>query len=162
MKKPDYFGVGPRIFKVVFPYLAITIAMTIIFPQIFTFGEAARSILLIAGIILMLLGVVFYGMTVRLLVPGLKEGRLVTSGPFRLCQNPLYAALILMVFPGLGLVLNSWLMVTIIIPGYLAFKSCIRGEYKVMEDQFGDEYRQYRQRIPEFFPFGRPGEEPKS
>ena len=155
MKKLDFFGVGPKIGRIALPYLAGAIALTIIFPVLFTFGEPVRNFLLIAGIIILAIGLIFYGLTVRLLLKGLKETRLVTTGTYRYCQNPLYAFIILLIIPGIGLIMNSWLILTTSIIGYLVFKKFIQSEYKEMTDVFGDEYLQYKERTPEFFPFIR-------
>jgi protein-S-isoprenylcysteine O-methyltransferase Ste14 len=153
MKKLDFFGVGPKIGRIVLPYLTIAIALTIMFPRLFTFGEPVRNYLLIAGIVILAAGLILYGFTVRLLLRGLKETRLVTAGTYRCCQNPLYAFLILLVIPGLGLIMNSWVILTTSIIGYIVFKKFISSEYKEMTEVFGDEYLQYKERTPEFFPF---------
>ena len=155
MKKLDFFGVGPKIGRITLPYLAGAIALTIIFPELFTFGEPVRNYLLIAGIVLLAIGLILYGLTVRLLLKGLKETRLVTTGMYRYCQNPLYAVLILLVIPGSGLLMNSWLILTTSVIGYIVFKKLISSEYKEMTEVFGDEYLQYKERTPEFFPFIR-------
>jgi protein-S-isoprenylcysteine O-methyltransferase Ste14 len=153
MKKLDFFGVGPKIGRIVLPYLASAIALTIIFSRVFTFGEPVRNYLLIAGIVILAAGLILYGSTVRLLLRGLKETRLVTTGTYRYCQNPLYAFIILLIIPGIGLIMNSWLILTTSIIGYMVFKRFIHSEYKEMTDLFGDEYLQYQKRTPEFFPF---------
>jgi len=153
MKKLDFFGVGPKIGRIVLPYLTIAIALTIMFPRLFTFGEPVRNYLLIAGIVILAAGLILYGFTVRLLLRGLRETRLVTAGTYRCCQNPLYAFLILLVIPGLGLIMNSWVILTTSIIGYIVFKKFISSEYKEMTEVFGDEYLQYKERTPEFFPF---------
>jgi protein-S-isoprenylcysteine O-methyltransferase Ste14 len=155
MKKLSFYGVGPKIGRFALPYLASSIALTIIFPTLFSFGEPVRNYLLIVGIILLAIGLILYGLTVRLLLQGLKETRLVMTGTYRYCQNPLYAFLILLVIPGLGLIMNSWLILTTTIIGYIVFKRFIGSEYKEMTEIFGDEYIQYKNRTPEFFPFIR-------
>ncbi|NCA75106.1 MAG: hypothetical protein EOM90_02115 [Alphaproteobacteria bacterium] len=45
-----------------------------------------------------------------------------TTGPYHYCRNPLYATIILLVIPGLALVVNSWLVLTASLVGYIAFK----------------------------------------
>jgi len=155
VKKLNFFGVGPKIGRIALPYFASAIALTIIFPDVCTFGEPIRKPLLIVGIILLASGLILYAWTVRLLLKGLKETRLVTSGTYRYCQNPLYAFIILMIIPGIGLIMNSWLILTTIIIGYVVFKKFIKLEYKEMTEVFGEEYLKYKARTPEFFPFIR-------
>ena len=154
MTKLTFFGVGPKIGIIALPYLTCSILLTLVFPDIFTFGEPTKSVFLIAGIILAAAGLIFYLVSARLLMGGLQNTRLVTTGPYRYCRNPLYAAIILLIIPGIGLIMNSWIILTTSIVGYLMFTRCIRGENDELDSFFGDEYRKYRKSTPEFFPFG--------
>jgi protein-S-isoprenylcysteine O-methyltransferase Ste14 len=153
MAKLNFYGVGPKIGRIALPYLAVSIILTLLFPALFTFGAEAKKPLLIVGAILLISGLALYFATVKKLLDGLKNSKLVTSGTFRYCRNPLYAFLILMVIPGLGLMLNSWIILTTTIPGYIVFKVYIREEYREMESFFGETYREYSKKTPEFFPF---------
>ena len=153
MKKLNYLGIGPKIAIIALPYLAVSIALTILFPGIFTFGPNVRIPFLVAGLILLVPGLVFYGMTAKSLINGLRSTKLITSGTYRYCQNPLYAVLILMIFPAVGMIGNSWIIITTSIIAYFVFKHSIRKEYEEMESFFGDEYRRYKEVTPEFFPF---------
>ncbi len=76
-----------------------------------------------------------------------------TTGTYSLCQNPLYASLILMIIPALSLLLNSWLILTSCIVGYIIFKRNIQQEYAELRRFFGESYLQYKNDTPEFFPF---------
>ena len=153
MKKLDFFGSGPKIGRIALPYLAVTIALTLIFPTVFKFGEGLKNYMLIAGIVFLGLGLILYGLTVRSLLRGIKETRLVTTGLYRYCQNPLYAVIMLLIIPGIGFLMNSWLVLTTPILGYVIFKKFITQEYNEMTDVFGEEYKRYKERTPEFFPF---------
>jgi protein-S-isoprenylcysteine O-methyltransferase Ste14 len=153
MEKLSFLGIGPKIARGALPFLAISICVTIIFPAIFTFGEAVRIPLMYIGIALLAIGLVFYASTVRQLLKGLKETRLMTTGAFCLCQNPLYASIILMIIPGLALLMNSWIILFTGIIGAILFKRNIASEYAELEKFFGEDYRKYRAQTPEFFPF---------
>ena len=152
MEKLSFFGVGPKIARIAIPFLIIAIVLTVLYPGIFTFGENAQKPLLFAGIVLLAIAIVFYIATLSVLVPGIRENRLVTGGVFRLCQNPLYAALLLFLIPGLGLVLNSWIIPLTSLLGALAFRKFIHEEEELLERLFGDEYRHYRDQTSFFFP----------
>ena len=152
MEKLTFLGIGPKIGRIVLPYLASAIALTIIFPAKFTFGKAVEEPFLIAGIILLAVALVFYLTTLRLMLPGIRANRLVTGGAYRLCRNPLYSALILFLVPGLGLLLNSWIIITTSILGYLVFRKFIHEEEELLERLFGDEYREYHEKTSQFFP----------
>ena len=157
MEKLNFFGVGPKIGRIVLPYLTVTIALTIIFPGIFCFGSDFREPLMIAGIVLLIIALVFYFSTLKLMLPGIRENRLITTGAYRLCRNPLYAALILFFVPGLALLLNSWLILTTCIIAYLVFRKYVHEEEEILERIFGDEFRKYRERTSLLFPnpFGK-------
>jgi len=153
MQKLSPLGIGPKIGIIALPFLAIAITLTIMYPEIFSFGPETKKPLLIAGIVVMIVALVFYAATARALLEGLKNNKLVTTGPFRYCQNPLYAVMILLLIPGLGLLLNSWMVLITSVIAYIIFKINIHTEYEEMERIFGEEYRDYRKKTPEFFPF---------
>jgi protein-S-isoprenylcysteine O-methyltransferase Ste14 len=152
MKKLNFFGIGPKMAVVLLPWLGASIVLSCINIKFFRYTSGTSNILLIAGIVLMAAGLIFYFSTVRMLLKGLRETRLMTTGPYNLCQNPLYASLILAVIPGLSLILNSWLVLTSTITGYILFKIFIISEYRELELFFGEDYLKYRRETPEFFP----------
>jgi protein-S-isoprenylcysteine O-methyltransferase Ste14 len=153
MEKISPLGIGPKIGIVALPYLAAAIVLTLVYPEIFSFGPLAKRPLLIAGILVLAIGLVFYAATGKTLLKGLKENKLMTTGPYRYSQNPLYAVMILLMIPGIALALNSWIVVTTSLIAFIIFKINIHTEYEEMEKFFGDEYREYQKRTPEFFLF---------
>lgn len=152
MKKMDFFGVGPQIGIVLIPWWAITILLSSI-SNWFTFTSEKSTDLVIGGVFLLLFGLIFYFYSVRLLLAGLKEGKLVTRGTFYLCQNPLYISFVLFFIPATALLLNSWLVLTSSLIGFVLVKVYVSREYRVLEQTFGDEYRRYIAWTPEYFPF---------
>lgn len=152
MGKLNFLGIGPKIGIVLLPWLAVTIILSSLNKELFIYSSGNQNILLICGIVLMTSGLVFYFSTVRLLLKGLKETRLMTKGAYSLCQNPLYSSIILLIIPALSLILNSWLILTSSIIGYIMFKIFIKKEYIELESFFGEDYYRYRNETPEFFP----------
>ena len=152
MNKLNFFGIGPKIAIVLLPWLALSITLTSVKHTFFCYAQAGENILLIPGILLMVFGLGFYISTVRNLLKGLRETRLVTNGAFRICQNPLYSSIILFILPALSLIMNSWLILTSSIVGYIMFKIYIKKEYTVLEHFFGEDYIKYKNETPEFFP----------
>lgn len=152
MEKLNTFGIGPKIAIVLLPWLATSIYLSSIDISLFEYTAEARNILKIAGILIMVSGFILYLSSARMLLKGLKETRLVTEGPYNLCQNPLYASLLFLVIPGLSLLLNSWLILSTSIVGYFLVKGFIKSEYSELEKFFGEEYRKYRNKTPELFP----------
>jgi protein-S-isoprenylcysteine O-methyltransferase Ste14 len=152
MGKLNFLGIGPRIAVVLLPWLTATIIFSSIYKEHFAYAPGNSNILLISGIMLMAFGLVFYISTVRLLLKGLKETRLMTTGAYSLCQNPLYSSIMLIIIPALSLILNSWLITTSSVAGYILFKISIKKEYNELEKFFGDNYIRYKNQTPEFFP----------
>jgi len=151
MKKLDFYGIGPNIGIVLIPWLAVSIVTSSISVR-FNFIQEKSSGLTIAGAILLLFGLIFYFSSVKLLLNGLKAGKLVTKGTFSLCQNPLYMSFILFLIPAIALLLNSWLVVTSSLVGFILLKMYVKKEYQMLEEFFGDEYLKYKNETPEFIP----------
>ncbi len=152
MKKLNPMGIGPKMAVVLLPWLAITIILSITKETAFKYSSTNTRLLLIPGIILMLAGLMFYFSTVRILLKGLKETRLMTTGPYSMCQHPLYASLMLGIIPALSLMLNSWLVLTTSIVGYFLLKRFIKIEEAELKNIFGEEYLKYKKATPVFFP----------
>lgn len=153
MGKLHFLGIGPKIGMVTLPWLAVSIVLSSIKKDLFVYTSGSGKNLLLTGIVLMSAGLLLYASTVRLLLKGLKDTKLVTNGAYSLCQNPLYATFILLLIPALSLLLNSWLILTTSIVGYIPFRIFIGNEYNELEKFFGESYLNYRNETPEFFPF---------
>lgn len=150
--KLNFLGIGPKIGMVLLPWLAATIILSSIKNNLFVYKTGSGNFLLTTGIVLMAVGLIFYFSTLRLLLKGLKETKLVTNGAYSICQNPLYSSIMLFIIPALSFILNSWLVLTTSIVGFILFKIFIRNEYKELEKFFGEDYLKYKNNTPEFFP----------
>jgi protein-S-isoprenylcysteine O-methyltransferase Ste14 len=152
MNKLNPLGIGPKIAIILLPWLAASIILSRMPEKYFEYITGNSHILHISGIVLMVVGLVFYFATARLLLKGLKETRLITSGPFSICRNPLYVSLLLLIIPALSIILNSWLVMTSSLVGFILFKLFIKSEDKELEKFFGEDYLKYKRETPEFFP----------
>ncbi|GCE49143.1 protein-S-isoprenylcysteine O-methyltransferase Ste14 [Thermosporothrix hazakensis] len=77
---------------------------------------------------------------------------LVVEGPYRLSRNPIYVGMTAL-YIGLSVLLNRiWPLA--LLPVVLKFINIgvIDQEEKVLEQQFGDEYRQYKESVPRWLP----------
>lgn len=147
----DFYGVGPKIGRILIPWWAVTIVLSLTSGN-FRFSPERSARLTIAGAVFLIAGLIFYFTSVKLLLNGLKNGKLVTGGTFFLCQNPLYVSFVFMLIPAIGLLLNSWLVLTTCVVGFILMKVYVSNEYRILEEVFGDDYRKYRAETPEFFP----------
>jgi protein-S-isoprenylcysteine O-methyltransferase Ste14 len=153
MAKLNFMGIGPKIAIVFLPWLTLSIVLSTYKKDLFVFTKSDHTIILYAGIFLMALGALLYFATAFMLLRGLKETRLMTRGAYGLCQNPLYSAIMLLIVPALAMIMNSWLVLTSSVAGYIMFRIYIKSEYAELEKFFGEEYQKYRKETPEFFPF---------
>ena len=153
MKKMSFMGIGPRIGVIVLPWLAVTILLALKFKDSFAYFEDVKRILFFVGLSFVIAGSILYFLTIPAMLKGLINTRLITTGTYYLCCNPLYASIILFIIPGVSLMMNSWLVLTTSFAGYVLLKIFIKNEYEEMEKFFGDEFRKYRNETPEFFPF---------
>ena len=78
-----------------------------------------------------------------------RTSRLVTTGLYAVVRHPQYLAFYLMTF-ALALIGQHWLIVLLAVPAVLLFALSMRGTDEYNIAKFGDEYRQYRDRVPAF------------
>lgn len=100
------------------------------------------------------LGVCLLGLSLRAWASGHlnKNASLATSGPYRFCRNPLYLANLAI---GLGLVFGAhsiagWLVFLLYF--LIFYPATIINERKRMARLFPQEYSEYEQKVPLFFP----------
>lgn len=100
-------------------------------------------------------GIIFFGGYLVykgwILIHGAKKGQLVTEGPYARIRHPQYSGLFLVT---IGF-LVQWPSITTLIMWpilmYTYYRLAMREE-KELENQFGDAFRLYRERVPAFFP----------
>ncbi len=153
MNKLNFMGIGPKIGGIILPWLAVTIFISMKFEVTFAYSKGAEGIPFFFGLFLVIMGSMLYFFTVPSLLKGLKETKLITAGAFYLCCNPLYSSIIVFIIPGISLMMNSWLVLTTSIVGFILLKIFIKSEYVEMEKFFGEDYKKYKTETPEFLPF---------
>ena len=73
--------------------------------------------------------------------------KIMSSGLYAYSRNPIYAAFCLIVI-GLGLLLNSfWILVSFIPAAFTVFYIAIAKEEKYLENKFGAEYIEYKNKV---------------
>lgn len=127
-------------------------------------SPSARTLVLLLGVLLFFpgLGLVFWG---RLTLGKLyfvsttvgaqlfKEHRLVTSGPYALVRHPMYLGILLTGMGGV-LIYKTWTFVFVALH-FIGLTARARREEEALEQEFGEEWREYRERVPPFFPLTR-------
>lgn len=68
-------------------------------------------------------------------------------GPFRVTRNPMYLQMVLICI-GVGiLLLNGWLVLLAPVCAWILWRLAIEPEEAYLEQKFGDEYRDYKNRV---------------
>ena len=102
------------------------------------------------------LGLAAIGATGRIwcsfFISGRKDGELVTEGPYSISRNPLYVfSCIGLVGVGLSTETLAYPLLFLVIFG-LYYPGIVAKEERRLEELFGESFRQYRQRVPRFWP----------
>lgn len=79
--------------------------------------------------------------------------KVIKSGPYRLVRHPLYAADVITLPAIIAIWFNSIFFVISWVVMVLLLHFIVKMEEKYMEDKFGEEYRQYKKKVPAIFPY---------
>jgi protein-S-isoprenylcysteine O-methyltransferase Ste14 len=71
-------------------------------------------------------------------------GKLVTTGVFSLCRNPIYSSWNLLLVPATVLLLRNWLCLTIPFFMYGLLRALIKKEEEYLSISFGEAYERYK------------------
>ncbi len=80
-----------------------------------------------------------------------KKGNLITGGKYKYVRNPRYLGRGLLVI-GLGVLANNILAIFVAIIHFAAFASLIPSEEKELMKRFGDDFEEYKKRVPALIP----------
>jgi protein-S-isoprenylcysteine O-methyltransferase Ste14 len=145
-KKMSLMGVAGKIMLVLLISLAVAEGLSLYFSPTFRITENYGSLVIAAA------GIAVVGFTLNLvaafgMLKAHKEGRLATTGLYVLFLNPMYTFQLLLTVPGLLLLFNSWLFLLTIVPAFIAFKVYVKEEEKYLEEKFGVQYAEYREKV---------------
>jgi len=151
--KMTFGGIGPKLALISLPYIVLAMLVIQRDPQFLKLPVDDFGWIAVAGYTLIGIGIVFYAATIAVFLTDFKKGLLVTRGTFSMCRNPIYASFIVFFIPGLALVFQSGMILSMALVLYLNFKISIHGENKVLEREFGEDYEDYRKCVNEIIPF---------
>lgn len=151
--KISRWGVGPIFALLSFAYAVVLEILVRLFKLYFPMDFMPYSILLIIAICLFLFGVPFFIIALISVHRAYSANRLIASGVFALCRNPVYSAWIVFFVPGLMLIRANWLGMTTPIFMYLLLHLLIKKEEDYIVSVFGQEYIDYKKRVMCIMPF---------
>ncbi len=132
--------------------LAVLVIIAFIFgEQKYTLGSISSGIVDIVALLLVTLGTLgrvwcgFY-------ISGFKNKKVVTDGPYSITRNPLYLFSLIGAI-GIGLVSHSLSVLAFIVIGFaIYYPFVIVGEERKLTSILGDDYQNYINKVPRFFP----------
>jgi len=146
-RKMTELGVAPLIAAPSFAYLAAAVVLHAVFFPRFAFTASPGTALRVIGAVLIVFGLVMLLSSGLRILRAFREGQLLTDGFFAVFPNPMYAAFVLLVVPGLALLLDSWLVLIGSAVVYGLFRVFVPGEDRWLRAKFGREYEEYRRRV---------------
>ena len=138
-------GSGDRIMSLTLLFLVVGIVANILWSRVFTLGFGIGG--LIVGIVLLLIGVPVWLSGVALVLINVPKKRLITTGPFAVIPHPMYTAVALLVFPGLGMLFDTWVGAGIGVVLYICSRIFCPEEDKILAKVFLKKYPAYRKRL---------------
>ncbi|MGA3186030.1 MAG: isoprenylcysteine carboxylmethyltransferase family protein [Bryobacteraceae bacterium] len=83
------------------------------------------------------------------------DHELVTWGPYRLVRHPIYTSMLLLLL-ATGSLLSPWpLLLAAVISFVIGTEIRVRVEDHLLDERFGEKFRQYQSRVPAYVPFIR-------
>ncbi len=146
-------GIGPRLAIIGVTALIVILAIehlagfTLSLPM--QWSHWGRSL----GLLLIVLGLILWLSSIPVLKKAYDAHRLATKGVYRISQNPLYAAFIVLIVPGLAFVLNNLFVLLVAICLFIGFMRLIPREEEYLHREFGEEYDAYVKRVGRLIPF---------
>jgi protein-S-isoprenylcysteine O-methyltransferase Ste14 len=138
-------GAGSRVMGLTLPFIIVGVIANVLWPSVFHMGRGTVG--LVAGIVLLVTGVPMWLTSVAQILIFVPKGTLITKGPFALVLHPLYTSVALLVLPGCGLVIDTWLGIALGAILYVSSRIFSRAEEKILAGIFPEEYPAYRAKV---------------
>lgn len=145
-------GIGPMLAIFTITYAVITYLLTILTGNFAIIKPVPNTIINIISATLLTIGLPFFIVSAKTLLKGFPEGKLMTDGVYKIVRNPLYSSFICFIVPALVILTKSILVMTTPIFMYFLFKVLIKKEEKYLEQTFGKEYLEYKDRVYSVIP----------
>jgi protein-S-isoprenylcysteine O-methyltransferase Ste14 len=148
-------GQGGKIILFMLPSLIAAILVDTYLPQVAALPESIRFLKSV-GYLLLVPGLVLWGMAVIQLVTGFSKGELVTTGAYGIVRNPIYSSATFFIFPAVSLMTFTWVYFVASVFLYAGVMIFIGKEEKQLTAAFGKAYEDYMARVDRLVPFRRP------
>src|ERR1035441_262457 len=129
-------GAAPKIAIPTIIYMFIAIYVDKLNYPLFKISLDNYSTLVVIGVIMVMIGVSMVIAVQGKLRKSFYSGLLMQDGLYKVLKNPMYDAYLIFLFPGLSLLLNSWLVMTTFIVNFILLQIFIREEYRYLDNKF--------------------------
>lgn len=153
-EKMSRWGVGPIFAFLSVGYGIFILAISRYFYPVFKIPLLTKSLLFVLGVILILIGIPFFIISVKTIMKACNSDSLITRGIYGCCRHPLYSAWVVFIVPGIVLMVNGWIGLTVPLFMYFLLRKLVIKEEVYLEQMFGSEYTDYKHEIPCILPFG--------
>jgi protein-S-isoprenylcysteine O-methyltransferase Ste14 len=151
----NIIGQGGKIILFMLPSLIAAIWVHMYFPQMAALPQNI-SFVMPLGYVLLLLGLILWGVAVIQLLTSFSRGQLVTTGAYGVVRNPIYASVTFFVLPAVSLITLTWVYFVPSVFLYVGVMLFIGKEEKQLTEAFGKEYEDYLARVDRMIPFKKP------
>lgn len=145
MKLKVLVGTGDRVMGLTLPFIVVGVAANILWPSWFRLGLGTTG--LVVGIVLLAIGVPLWFTSVAQVLINVPKRRLITGGPFALVLHPIYTSVAMLVLPGCGFVIDTWLGIALGAILYVSTRIFSPQEEKLLAGIFPREYQEYRAKV---------------
>jgi protein-S-isoprenylcysteine O-methyltransferase Ste14 len=145
MKLRVLVGAGDRVMGLTLPFIAVGAAANLVWPSVFRMGFERAG--LVAGIVMLAIGIPIWLTSVVQILTQVPKKRLITTGPYALMLHPLYTSVALLVFPGVGFLIDTWLGPALGVILYVSSRIFSGAEEQLLASLFPREYPAYRARV---------------
>ncbi len=147
-KKMSPMGIGPKAGIVVGVYLAVTGVISYLTRPLFTITEDSYGILLTVGIALAVMGFSINLLASLQMLKAFKADKLATNGLYGVFLHPMYFFQVFMTLPGIALITNSYLILTVVPVAAVVVKLFSKTENEYLKARYGAAYEAYKAKVP--------------
>lgn len=144
-KQMSVLGIGHKAGAAVGAYLAVTIALSYLCP-VFHMTQS-YAVLLRVGIALAAAGFALNLVAAAQMMAAHKRDELVTTGMYHIFLHPMYFFMLFITLPGVALLFNSYLVLTVVPVSIAVVRLFVREENEYLERRYGEAYREYRKTV---------------
>jgi protein-S-isoprenylcysteine O-methyltransferase Ste14 len=146
MKVKALVGSGDKIGLFTLPFLILGVVLNRKKPSFFRVGGPPLLVKVIA-LLMLLPGVTMWIWSVKLILTNVPQNKLITNGPYAFVKHPLYTSVALLVLPGIGLLLNTWLGGVIGVILYSGSRLFAPEEEALLSKTFVSNWEEYRKQV---------------